>query len=161
MTSDTVDVDGQYPGVDPAYAFVQSSYQFLLSRFEAADNRLTTLLTAVLTITLGVPLFAKNVNASVVFDAPTFIAGLMAAAIAAGFAVVGRTSGSIKLVDPAVLYRESLHKSPWTFKKDALYRAGEHFHTNAAAIALKGTFASIVTGALFIEVMAFACWLFL
>jgi hypothetical protein len=152
-------LDGEYPSIDVAYGFVQPSYQLLASRFEAADNRLTALLTAVLTITLGVPLFAMNVNSGATVSATSFVVGLMAAAVAAGFAVVGRTSGSITLVDPVVLYNDNLHKSPTTFKKDALYRAGQHFQNNREAIALKGTHATIVSIALFVEVVAFVVWI--
>ena len=51
----------EYPSVGLAYGFVQPSYQLLVSRFEAADTRLTALLTVVIGVTTAVPVFAKAV----------------------------------------------------------------------------------------------------
>jgi hypothetical protein len=46
----------EWPGVRAAYDFVIPSYALLISRFEAADTRLTTLLTLTASLTLGGPL---------------------------------------------------------------------------------------------------------
>jgi hypothetical protein len=105
-------------------------------------------------------LFAKNVVAAASFDAPSFRAAIFAAVFAVAIAIAGRVFGSVTVVDPNVLYSEGLHKSPWTFKKDAIFRAGQHFNANAEAIALKGTLALIATGLLVLEVAALAVWLF-
>jgi len=148
-----------WPSVHEAYGFVLPSYQLLTSRFEAADTRLTALLTFGATVTLGVPLFAKTVRPDAAFGSPWFVAGILFFICAAAFGIVGRTTGAITLVNPMILYTDGLHKSPWLFKKDAIFRAGEHFRVNVAAVAAKGTYAMIVTVALMCEVMTFAVWL--
>lgn len=151
--------ESTYPGVEPAFTFVQPSYQLLVSRFEASDTRLTALLTLIVTVTLGVPLFARNVNPLVDFHSRWFWAGLTFFSVAAISGVFGRITGAVTLVNPSVLYDESLHKTDWEFKKDAVYRAGRHFEKNSKAIARKGVFALVVTGALLAEVAMFAVWL--
>ena len=157
--SDSVDT---YPSVDLAYGLVPSSYQLLVSRFEAADNRITALLSVVMAVTMGVPLFAKSVVVAQTptFDSPWFIAGLLAAVSAVTFGMIGRTAGSIPLVNPRIVYEEYLHKDHWTFKKDTIFRAGQHFEKNARAIALKGTYATVVMLAFLVEIGAFWAWLF-
>jgi hypothetical protein len=68
-------------------------------------------------------------------------------------------SGAITLPDPAVLWRENLHKPVWVFKKDQISRAGQHFDENATAIERKGKLAVIVTVVLLLEVAMFVIWL--
>jgi hypothetical protein len=103
------------------------SYQFLLARFEAADTRLTALLTVVIGVTTAVPVFARTVASTPALDDVWFIAGLLFALVATGFGIVGRTSGTIRLVNPGVLYQTALHLDEWTFKKERVYFAGQHF----------------------------------
>jgi len=134
--------------------------QFLLARFEAADTRLTALLTVVIGVTTAVPVFARTVASTPTLDDVWFIAGLLFALVATGFGIVGRTSGTIRLVNPGVLYETALHLDEWTFKKERVYFAGQHFEQNAAAIASKGGYAAIVSGALVAEVVSFSIWLF-
>jgi hypothetical protein len=59
-----------WPSIGEAYTFVVPSYTWLLSRLEAADNRLTALLTVLTTLTLGVPVFARAVRPDIAFRAP-------------------------------------------------------------------------------------------
>jgi hypothetical protein len=159
MSKTDAHLEPQYPSVDLAYGLVLPSYQLLVGRFEAADNRLHTLLTLVVTVTTAVPLFARNVAPAASFNAPSFKCGLIVAAAAAVVCVLGRVIGTITIVNPNVIYKENLHKTPWVFKKDAIYRAGQHFSNNLNSIKLKGWFTLSGTVLLFLEVAAFAVWL--
>ena len=62
----------KWPAVDRAYDFVLPSYQLLATRFEAADTRISALLTLTSTLTIAVPIFAKNVQPGISFASPTF-----------------------------------------------------------------------------------------
>ncbi len=159
-TTDTAaDSKERWPSVEPAYAFVLPSYQMLMSRFEAADNRISALLSLMSTLTLAVPVFARSIDPGVSFKSPLFIGGLLFFACGSAFGVWGRVTGSVTLPDPAVLYTDNLHKTVWRFQKDQIYRAGQHFAANAAAVEAKGGFALIVTVALLAEVAMFVSWL--
>jgi hypothetical protein len=114
-----------YPAVDTAYDFVLPSYQLLTTRFEAADTRLTTLLTFASTVTLAAPIFGKTVQPDIGFAAPAFVCGIVCFVVAAVIGVIGRVSGNLVLPDPMVIYEKSLHRSEWEFKKNQICYAGE------------------------------------
>jgi hypothetical protein len=154
-----VDDANRWPGVNAAYDFVLPSYQMLVGRFEAADNRLTALLTFASGITLGFPVFARSVNPSASFSSPWFIAGMLLFLCAAAFGVWGRATGAVTIPNPAVLFNENLHKNDWAFKKDQLFRAGQHFGANVSAIERKGAFGMVVTVAVLLEIIMFVTWL--
>ena len=149
--------EGTWPAVEPAYDFVVPSYQMLISRFEAADNRLTALVSVVSGLTLGGPAFARAVNQTIAFDSPQFMFALVAAAVAAILGVVGRIQGRLVLPNPTIFYGV-LHESPWTFKKNAIYFAGQHFTKNARTIEVKGRYATAVTIVLLIQIWMLTIW---
>jgi hypothetical protein len=150
--------ENQWPAVETAYDFVVPSYQLLVSRFEAADTRLTSLLTLVATFALGAPVFAKNVRESLAFDSSWFIFAMLCAVLAIACGVWGRMYGSLILVDPGVLYRESLHESQWEFKKNAIVYAGQHFQRNATTIEFKGLLSDGVVMFFILEMACFIVW---
>jgi hypothetical protein len=160
MNSEPIETDReQWPAVDAAFQFVLPSYQMLMSRFEAADNRLTALLTFASSVTLGVPLIGRSLNSNASFSSPWFAGGVLFFIVGAVFGVWGRVSGTITLPNPTVLFNENLHKSEWAFKKDQIFRSGKHFVANVEAVERKGGFAFILTAALLLEVLAFVIWL--
>lgn len=149
----------RWPAIDDAYAFVLPSYQWLVSRFEAADTRLTTLLTLGASVTASAPVFARAVRPTILYGSPWFIGAMLAFCLAAVVGVLGRIAGRITLPNPGVLYAKSLHESAPEFRKNAIYFAGQHFDANARAIARKGQCAIGVTVALLVEVLGFAIWI--
>ena len=106
-----------WPGVNRAYDFVIPSYQLLAGRFEAADTRLTSLLTFISTLTLAVPIFVKNIRPDISFTSPFFLFGIMIFLLGAILGVIGRVTGGLMLPDPMVLYEKHLQSSEWEFKK--------------------------------------------
>lgn len=147
-----------YPSVDTAYGFVLPSYQMLMSRFEAADTRLTSLLTLASSLTLGAPILARSVNPQISFVSPFFIGAVLLFLIGSLCGVFGRVSGRITLPNPMVFHQTSLHESAWTFKKNAVYFAGLAFQANANAIERKGKMGIVVTGMLLLEVVSLVVW---
>src|SRR5689334_6447753 len=67
----------QFPGADSAFSFVIPSYQLMLSRFEAADERLTTLIATVSAVALGAPTLAKGLNPNISFRSVFFVLGVV------------------------------------------------------------------------------------
>jgi hypothetical protein len=152
-------VENQWPSVEVAYDFVMPSYQMLISRFESADTRLTSLLTLASSLTLGAPILAKAVRQNISFTSPLFLVGLSLFILGAVLGVVGRVKGRITLPDPMVFHQTALHESTWTFKKNAVYFAGLAFKSNADAVRRKGNMALAVTVALLLEIVCFVAWL--
>jgi hypothetical protein len=148
-----------FPAVDRAYDFVIPSYQLLINRFEAADNRLTALLTLASTLTLAVPIFAKNVQPNISFNSPLFIVGMLIFLVIAIVGIWGRSVGSIALPDPMVLYNENLTDSEWEFKKNLIFFAGEGFNSNTQAIRRKGNLSAFLSAALLVEIIVFVAWI--
>lgn len=149
----------QYPAVGRAYDFVLPSYQWVVSRFESADTRLTAVLTLASTLTLGAPVIGKSVREDISFTAPLFITAMVLFIAAAVVGLIGRLYGRLSLPDPALLYSETLHESEWEFRKNALYFAGVHFARNAKTIRVKGYMAVAVTVGLFLEVLVLIGWM--
>jgi hypothetical protein len=85
-----IDERAAWPAVDSAYDFVVPSYQMVMSRFEAADNRLTALITFASSITLGGPLFAKAVRPGIEFSSPVFWIAMACASLGVVCGVIGR-----------------------------------------------------------------------
>lgn len=149
----------EYPAVNAAFGFVIPSYQLLATRFEAADNRITTLLTLTLSITLGTPVFAKSMRPDADFGHPLFILGAVFALACVTTGVVGRIRGRIVLPDPAVMYEKSLRRSEHSFKMSQIWFAGENFDKNSRAINSKGNVSTIMTILAGSEVFLFVVWL--
>jgi hypothetical protein len=148
-----------WPAVDRAYDFVLPSYQWLLTRFEAADTRLTTLINLATSLTLAVPLFAKAIRPEISFTSRWFLGGILLFVLAVVAGLVGRLRGELWLPHPTEIYNRNLRADEWTFKKNALYFAGEHFAHNAKQIDAKARSAVLVAVLLALEVLLLVRWL--
>ena len=90
-------------GLDLAYGFVQPSYQWVLARFEAGNTRLQTLQAIVASVSLAVPAFAKLLDESLSFTDWRFVAAVIVFLAAMAVGVVGRQTGTVRLVRPKEL----------------------------------------------------------
>ncbi len=149
----------KWPGVKDAYDFVIPSYSLLVNRFEAADTRLTVLLTFGATITLGAPILGKSISQSINFRSVWFILAIVSFILLASTGLFARVRGTLTLPNPAVIYRESLHETEWAFRKNAIYFAGQHFNANAQAIRTKGTLATTMAAFIVLEILFFLLWI--
>jgi hypothetical protein len=151
--------DEQWPAVFRAYDFVIPSYQLMVNRYEAADGRLTQILTLVSTLLFSIPVFAKTIRPQASFSSPLFLSAITLLIGAAVIGIVGRQRGRVRLVNPMVLYDKFLHRTDWEFRKDLLYFAGQDFSDNAIAIDRKGQTAALMTGLTVVALLLSAIWL--
>jgi hypothetical protein len=149
----------RYPGVNRAYDFVMPSYQMLMSRYEAADNRLTAMLTLASSVTLGLPVLAKALRPDATFDSTWFRIGIVVFILLIAVGITGRIRGQLMLPNPRRLYYRNLHESEWMFKENAIYFAGLHFDRNASAIRIKGNFATAITLLFAAEALVMLAWM--
>jgi hypothetical protein len=153
------DLEAKFPAVGAAYDFVLPSYTFLIARFEAADTRLTTLLTLTATLSLGAPILAGSIRKDISFLSAWFLAAMVMFLASVILGLVGRVSGRLKLPDPMVIFTKSLHHPEWEFKKNAIAFAGQHFAANSEAILRKGNAAACVAALLVVEIACLICWI--
>jgi hypothetical protein len=151
--------ENQWPAVEAAFAFVIPSYQMLVSRFEAADGRLTTLLATAASLTGAAPVLGRAVRPDLSASSGWFVAGLALFAVIVVLGVAGRISGHLTLPDPQVHWNESLWRSASEFRRNAIYFAGRHFDLNAKAIDRKGCLTIWMAALLGAEIVAFAIWI--
>ncbi len=149
----------QYPGVEPAQAFVLPSYQWMVTRVEAADSRIQAVVTFVATLTLAVPALGKAVRPWISFDSHWFVGAMLVALGTAVIGVTARTRGALVLPNPRVLYEQWLHLSPWEFQKDAIFFAGKHFDANARLVRAKALAVAVMAGLVVLELLLLVAWL--
>ena len=145
MTED--ELESKYPGIKCAYDFVFPSYQWMLARLEGADSRIQTLQTFIVTATFGITavLTATSEKGELQFVSLPFVAAMALAVLAIILGVIGRSSGGIILTNPGNLHEKFLHRGEWTFKKDMIYFAGEHFKKNKDVVEQKHTITTAMT----------------
>lgn len=149
----------RWPSVAHAYTFVVPSYQFLVSRFEAADNRLTAFVTLASSLTLAAPLFAKAVRPAIEFARISFAVGMGCFFAAVLVAIGGRMYGGLDLPNPRLLYDKTLHFTTWEFQRHMVQFAGDAFENNVRVIRIKSNLATLVCGLLVAEITAFVLWI--
>ena len=157
--SDGRDPGKAWPSLDLAYAFVQPSYQLLTGRFEAADNRITSLLTMASSLALAGPVFGKTIQPNISLSSPWFVAALVTFGIITFMGLLARIKGVLILPSPRIMRETALNKPEWRFKADAIYLAGQHFDKNAKAINTKGNWSIALTVFLVLEVGLFIVWI--
>jgi hypothetical protein len=157
-TNAALSEEQQWPGVAPAQVFVLPSYQWMLSRFEAADSRLQTLLTFVATVTFAIPTVSRAVNPNLPTRSGWFVAAIAVAAIMAVMGIVARLRGHIILPSPEKLYNQSLTLTEWEFQRDALYFAGQNFAANWKTVNGKARAAAVIGGLFVLELVLFLLW---
>lgn len=147
-----------YPGVDLAYDLAIQSYALVQHRLDAVDSRIQTLQAFSATATFAAPVLAQALYPKIEFASQWFIAALAVFAAIVIVGAVARGWGSFQLIAPNRLYDGWLHSSPWEFKKDIVYFAGEHFKKNKALVNAKGWVAHVMTAGFLAEAVLLAAW---
>lgn len=150
--------ENNWPGLEPAQAFVLPSYQWMLARVEAADSRIQNIVNFAATVTLAVPTAAKNYAAAISFRSPFLIAAVVLALVVIADGMFARTRGALALVDPMVLYNKSVWRPKWEFHRNALYFAGKHMESNAALVNAKARVVLRMTCLFVIEMALLFAW---
>ncbi len=148
-----------YPGVRYAFEFVIPSYEWMITRFEAAENRVQAMLVFAATVSAAIPGAAKSANPNISFHDWRF---LVAAFLFAALLIIGlyaRMRGGLHLVNTRVLHDRWLQYDQWEFEKNALFYAAEHFRLNAIAIEGKARAATWMIGLFLGELCLLAGWI--
>lgn len=148
------------PGVDIAYEYVRTSYDWAAQRLDAVDSRIQytiTLASAVVVTlpTIVVAMFEDAKPAGSFF----FLLAVAAFILMIPIGVLGRYLTDLKVIDPSKLYDGWLHYQPLEFKRLLVYWAGEHFKRNIRIVAIKGRFAAAMMVFLLLEVLFFTLWI--
>jgi hypothetical protein len=103
--------------------------------------------TFIVTATFGITavLTATSEKGELQFVSLPFVAAMALAVLAIILGVIGRSSGGIILTNPGNLHEKFLHRGEWTFKKDMIYFAGEHFKKNKDVVEQKHTLTTAMT----------------
>ena len=141
-----------YPGVLTAYEFVVPSYGWMLTRFEAADNRLQTILTFALTITVVGLGAVRALKPIISFHDWRFIGAVLLFVVLTVVGLIYRVSGGIQLANPSVFFERWTRLEEWEFKKTALEFSGKHFRANLERVRGKATASAWMLGLLAAEV---------
>ncbi len=140
----------EWPGVEEAYAFVLPSYQWMVTRLEAADSRIQTLLAFIATVSLAMPTL---LGASLDQLAVRWALALGALAIVVG--LVSRLLGGVMVVSPDVLWKKWTRRPEWKFKSRMLYYSAQHFRHNKKTGRRKNLAALLMTALFLAEVLLF------
>lgn len=147
------------PGLGLAYEFVQPSYQWALSRFEAGNTRLQTLLAFIVSVSLAFPAFAVSLDATLSFADERFLLASIAFLAAMAVGIYGRHAGALALMDPGTLLLPDWLELPEAeFKHHALRWAADHFARNVCTIERKWRYASVVLVLFFVEATLLLAW---
>jgi hypothetical protein len=129
-----------YPSVDLAYNLAVQSYDTAHKRWEAADNRVQTLLTFTVTVELALPTLLHSNVPQTRFNSLWFVCAVIAYVFSVGIGTYMRLKRGLILIDPKKLYNKWLGFSEWEFKKDFIYWAGEDYEINNKNINRKITY---------------------
>jgi hypothetical protein len=147
----------EYPGVELAYAIAVASYDSIVKRLDVMDGRIQTMLAFASTTTAVVPTVAKAAGLS--FRSWWLYSALGLFALQLIIGTYARLVGTIRLLKPAAFYDRWLAKSPWTFKKDLIYFAGQDFNANGKLLQTRWRLTVAISVIFFLEVGLLLAWI--
>lgn len=153
-------LENAFPSVDLAYEFVTKSYEWVQQRADKIDDRIQTLIAWVSSTNLAVLAVVLTRTQALNFRSfwmwlslILYMAGLMVAWYA-------RLYGEMRVMNLKLVYDKSLGLSPWEFKRDVIYFAGQAFEHNRQLISMKGRLAIVATLLFLSQGMSMAVWMF-
>jgi hypothetical protein len=151
--------EDKWPSVDLAYDIALLSYNWLQQRLDAVTKKTQFLLTTASSITLATPVFAKALLPDITFSSLWFETAICVFVLTIVVGLVGWMRGGLELLSPQKLYKESLGKSVWEFKKDIVFWAGEHFENNASLVNRRANLSIAMSVFLVLEIVLFVAWI--
>ncbi len=153
------DTDGsKYPSVGLAYETVKSSYDVMVSRFEAANARISSLIAWAIGAIGIIPIFAKSLLGGIGVTSLWLLVTLSAFVALIIVGIIAYRTGGIKLLHPKKLYEDYVQLPEWEYKKWLVYWAGEHFNTNQKFINIKSFYIDFMTILLGLEIISLVLW---
>lgn len=153
--------EARWPSVRLGFQLVLPSYEWMLSRFEAARSGIQGLITLATTVTVATPLLARTLSEDIDFASPLFV---IAMAVYLGNVCVslrGLSRSGLLLIHPRLVYDKWLSKSEWEFMKTALYFAGDDFDFNRRIVERVANARLVSALLLAIELALVTCWMVL
>ena len=147
-----------YPGVITAYEFVRPSYDWMLARFEAADNRLRLLQAFAVTATTALLGAFKTANPNLQFTDWRFVVAALLFAALMGVGCFGWLRGGVMLANPRIFQEKWLRYREWEFKKNAVFWSAEHFRLNDQQIKNKSRLTAYMLALLLLELGLLFAW---
>lgn len=153
------DLESRYPSVTLAYEFTKSSYDWMLNRIEAMNNKIQGLLTLATAITAAMPILAKAMFDNVDFHSAWFYGVIATYILLVIIGTYGLAMGWVRLVHPSILYEKWLSDSPFEFMKDTIYFGGQDFKDNKKIIDTKSQLRNIMNILLLGELLMIIYWI--
>lgn len=155
------DQSNQWPSVGLAFQFIEPSYAWMLDRIGAANNRIQQLQTFSATVTFAAPVLGRSLISDLPFESGWLYLALGMFVLTIGLGTYAVWTGTVKLLNPGVLHQGHLHKEPWRFKADLIYRAGEAHRHNGELVNKKWNIAVAMTVCFAVEVASLTAWILL
>jgi len=146
-----------YPSVDLAYDIAIDSYDVAVKRIEWIDGRLQALLTFAATVG-GAVLSVVASRGLLHFRSVWFYLAMISFTLATIIGFYARFTGTIRVLDPTLFYENWLHFSPWEFKKNLIFFAGEDFDWNIKLSKRNWDLSVVVLILFFLEVAFLVLW---
>ena len=134
-----------FPSLDEAYALVQPAYDSILTRFESANTRLSTMLSMTSTVAIGAPILVATALPAQV-KTESFVLSVLVWGLALVIGAWGLHFGGVHVIHPKKLGEKQLALSPETFKAYMLHWAALDFDDNLKMIEAKHTFGVVFSG---------------
>jgi hypothetical protein len=140
-----------FPGIELAYPLALESYQLAMTRFEAVNSRIQTILGFGMTFTIAVPTLLSALT--IKMRAGWLCAAICLFVLAAAVGVIGQLKGRLMMITPKILYEYWLQLPAVEFKKNLIFSAGQHLERNAKLIARKQYFLVASTAIFFLDAL--------
>jgi hypothetical protein len=151
--------ESEYPAVELAYPIALGSYEALTKRLDSLDGKLQTTLNMFVTMCLA---FVSLAGArGVKFNSGWFLAIAIIFAVSITVGLTGRLVGKIDTIHPLKLFNDYLGNSPWEFKKDMIWAAGQSFTKNSMLLERRWRYCVALTVFLVVQAVVMTAWVFL
>ncbi len=158
MPNDDLSPEERWPGVYPAYDFVQASYDWAMHRLNAVEGRIQTMMMFSASFTVTGPVIVASLVEEVSLGSAWLVAALALALLNVLIGAVARGSGEVKLLRLNAIYEEWLGLSLWEFKKRSVDWAGRHFDQNKSLVNRKGQTVLAMTIIFLVEAALMLVW---
>lgn len=153
----------EYPSLELAYEYVFYSYEWMLRRLEAAEDRIQRLLIFVTTLTVGFPIVVASLNKDAKLISGWW--GVFAGLAVAEFAVfviicmLARSVGGMIFPNPGNLTSTKwLSQSKQEFRSYMIRYAGKHHTKNNNGVKLKWWLTNVAIGIFAAEGLCWIVW---
>lgn len=147
-----------YPSVELGYEIAMKSYEWAIQRMDAIDETIDKLLAWTSSVNLGVIAIIASRNLYDYFKSCYFYWAMTLFLLIILTGIATKIKGSLSLVSPEKLLSR-LHKSPWQFKKDAIYLSAIDFRRNHIIVNCKGYASTGMIVCFTIEIIILVKWL--